>query len=85
LSAEVEAMSKSSPTAPPNLLAFARSIAEAQVDIFRIRRARVDMLWRELASERWQLRNSDNKRALLVRSLRLPEGPVLEELLRLLR
>jgi hypothetical protein len=32
----------------PELLAFARPIAEAQVDIFRIRRARVDMLSRQL-------------------------------------
>jgi len=51
-------------------------IAEAQVDIFRIRRARVDMLSRELASDRWQIlaggpRNPRNNVALLVRAARL--------------
>jgi len=93
LSAEVEAMAKKIADGTPELLAFARPIAEAQVDILRIRRARVDMLSRELASERWQLlaggpRNPRNKRALLVRSLRLLErGELpseLEEQLRLL-
>jgi hypothetical protein len=52
LSAEVEAMATKIADATPELLPLARPIAEAQVDIFRIRRARVAMLSRELASER---------------------------------
>jgi hypothetical protein len=39
----------------PDLLPLARRIAEAELDLLRIRRARTEMLSKELATDRWHL------------------------------
>jgi hypothetical protein len=53
LSAEVEAMAeKITGDASPELVELARGVAEAAVDVLRVRRLRVDMISRELACER---------------------------------
>ena len=53
LSAEVEAMAeKITGDASPELVELARRVAEAAVDVLRVRRLRVDMISRGLACER---------------------------------
>jgi hypothetical protein len=74
------------------LLDLARRIAEAEIDVRRVRRARGDVISRELSAPRWILpaggpTNPRNKLALLGRALKCfdrgkPLPPDLEEKLR---
>jgi hypothetical protein len=53
LSAQVEAMAqKIAGAAAPDLIELARRIAEAEIDVLRVRRVRGDFISRELATER---------------------------------
>jgi hypothetical protein len=53
LSAEADAMAqKIAGGASPRLMELARRIAEAEIDVLRVRRARSDLISRELATER---------------------------------
>jgi hypothetical protein len=55
LSAEVDAMvQKIVCDGAPELVELARSIAEAEIDVLRVRRARSDLISRELGLKRWQ-------------------------------
>lgn len=78
LAAEVEVMAKkiAGDAAAPELVELARRIAEAEIDVLRVRRARSDMISRELNTNRWEIpangpRNPRNKVALLGRALTL--------------
>jgi hypothetical protein len=78
VAAEVEAMAKkiAGEAAAPELVELARRIAEAEIDVLRVRRARSNMISRELNTNRWYLpangpRNPRNKVALLGRALTL--------------
>jgi hypothetical protein len=55
LSAEVEAMAKkiAGGATAPDLVELSRRIAEAEVDVLRVRRVRSDFISRELKAERW--------------------------------
>jgi len=56
LSAEVEAMAqKIAGNATPELIELARQVAEAEVDVLRVRRFRSDMISRELKMERFEV------------------------------
>jgi hypothetical protein len=56
LSAEVEAMAqKIAGSAPTELMELARQVAEAEVDVLRVRRFRSDMISRELKMERFEV------------------------------
>jgi hypothetical protein len=56
LSAEVEAMAqKIVGNATPELIELARQVAEAEVDVLRVRRFRSDMISRELKTERFEV------------------------------
>jgi hypothetical protein len=56
LSAEVEAMAqKIAGNAIPELIELARRVAEAEVDVLRVRRFRSDMISRELKMERFEI------------------------------
>jgi hypothetical protein len=56
LSAEVEAMAqKIVGSATPELVELARQVAEAEVDVLRVRRFRSDMITRELKMERFEI------------------------------
>ena len=94
LSAEVEIIArKIAGDGPPELVVLARRIGEAEIDVLRVRRARCEILSRELTTERWHfpvsMRNPRNKVAILRRALRLldrglPLSPELEEQLKLI-
>src|SRR5215468_2011965 len=56
LSAEVEAIAQRIPgTVTPELVELARKIAEAEVDVLRVRQFRRDMISRELKTERFEI------------------------------
>jgi hypothetical protein len=56
LSPQVEVMAQRiAGDAGPELVELARRIAEAQIDVLRVQRARCDIVSRELTAERWQL------------------------------
>jgi hypothetical protein len=95
LSTEVEVMTQkiAGNAATPELVELARRIAEAEIDVLRVRRVRSDLISCELRTERWHLpvspRNPRNKVALLGRALKFlsrgnPLPPDLEEKVRLI-
>jgi hypothetical protein len=74
LSAEVEAMARRiAGDDAPELLELARRVAEAEIDVLRVRRGRCDVISRELSAPRWIMpaggpTNPRNKVALLTRA-----------------
>ena len=70
LSAEVEAMAqKIVGSTTPDLMELARQVAEAEVDVLRVRRFRSDMISRELEMERFQILiggSRDGRRVLAI-------------------
>ena len=77
LSAKVEAMAQkiAGATAAPELVDLARRVAEAEVDVLRVRRVRCDLISRELTAERWHIPGGwprvRNQVAVLGRALKL--------------
>jgi hypothetical protein len=74
--AEVMADKIAGDGAPVELVELARRIAEAEIDVLRVRRARSGMISRELNTNRWEIpangpQNPRNKVALLGRALTL--------------
>jgi hypothetical protein len=60
LSAQVEIMAqKIAGDAGPELVELARRIAEAEIDVLRVRRSRSEIISHELTTERWSLPRTD--------------------------
>jgi hypothetical protein len=55
LSAQVEIMAQKIAAAAPELVQLARRVAEAEVDVLRVRRIRNDLISREVITERYHI------------------------------